>query len=356
MDIVGRFDPTDGTEVKAVTGVDDHSRDCVCARIVARATAKPVCDALLFALKQHGAPNEILTDNGMVSPLDRPGPRTGALRPDLPQQRDQTPPHGPVLADHDGQVERFHRTYRNDFRSITTEHMPPSKQPDGPRRLGGEVQHRAPPPVPGRPTAGRVVRPGCPQGPGRDLRRGRGDRQGPTPSPLSAGRQPMARSTGLDRLEQFAIGSFDLRRRSRSKSSSRTASSRSSIKASSSLPTPSGVGTRPRSRRHRGPGRPAGQLGLSVRSSCRRRRIDLVCWSALSGRAQSAGTQRRGGHRGAGSVQISVTASNGLGAQTSDQTQPFEVARCLRHAQGPSPHQEVGLMGLDCKRPTGANP
>lgn len=66
MDIVGRFYLADGTEVKAVTGVDDHSRFCVCARIVARATAKPVCDALTFVLKQHGAPNEILTDNGKV--------------------------------------------------------------------------------------------------------------------------------------------------------------------------------------------------------------------------------------------------------------------------------------------------
>src|ERR1019366_8353486 len=56
----------DGTEVKVVTGVDDHSRFCVCARIVARATAKPIGDALTFALKRHGAPNEILTDNGKV--------------------------------------------------------------------------------------------------------------------------------------------------------------------------------------------------------------------------------------------------------------------------------------------------
>jgi transposase-like protein len=39
MDIVGRFHLADGTEVSMVSGVDDHSRFCVCARLVARATA-----------------------------------------------------------------------------------------------------------------------------------------------------------------------------------------------------------------------------------------------------------------------------------------------------------------------------
>ncbi len=62
MDVVGRFHLADGTEVKVVTGVDDHSRFCVCARVVARATAKPVCDALEWALRTHGVPDQILTD------------------------------------------------------------------------------------------------------------------------------------------------------------------------------------------------------------------------------------------------------------------------------------------------------
>lgn len=43
MDVVARIHPADGTEVKVVTGIDDHSRYCVCARVVARTTAKPVC-------------------------------------------------------------------------------------------------------------------------------------------------------------------------------------------------------------------------------------------------------------------------------------------------------------------------
>jgi len=66
MDIVGRFFLLDGTEVKVVTGVDDHSRFCVCARVVRRATAQPVCAALSHALATHGIPDQILTDNGKV--------------------------------------------------------------------------------------------------------------------------------------------------------------------------------------------------------------------------------------------------------------------------------------------------
>jgi transposase InsO family protein len=116
MDIVGRFYLADGTEVKVVTGVDDHSRFCVCARVVARATAKPVCDALTFALKQHGVPNEILTDNGKVFTARfglGPGPvlfdricHNNGIKHRL------TAPYSPTTT---GKVERFHRTYRDEF-------------------------------------------------------------------------------------------------------------------------------------------------------------------------------------------------------------------------------------------------
>jgi transposase InsO family protein len=116
MDIVGRFYLADGTEVKVVTGVDDHSRYCVCARIVARATAKPVCDALLFALRTHGAPDQILSDNGKVftARFGRgPGPvlfdricHNNGIRHLL------TAPFSPTTT---GKVERFHKTLRGDF-------------------------------------------------------------------------------------------------------------------------------------------------------------------------------------------------------------------------------------------------
>ena len=54
MDVVGGFHLVDGTEVKAVSGIDDASRFVVSAMLVARATAKPVCDALLAALRRQG--------------------------------------------------------------------------------------------------------------------------------------------------------------------------------------------------------------------------------------------------------------------------------------------------------------
>jgi transposase InsO family protein len=116
MDIVGRFQLADGTEVKVVTGIDDHSRFCVCARIVARATAHPVVAALRFALAMFGVPSQILTDNGKVftARFGRgPGPVmfdrvcvANGIRHLL------TAPHSPTTT---GKVERFHRTLRKDF-------------------------------------------------------------------------------------------------------------------------------------------------------------------------------------------------------------------------------------------------
>ncbi len=62
----GRVFLADGTEVKIVTGIDDHSRFVVCAKAVMRATARPVCQPLDEALARHGIPEQILTDNGKV--------------------------------------------------------------------------------------------------------------------------------------------------------------------------------------------------------------------------------------------------------------------------------------------------
>jgi hypothetical protein len=52
----------DGSEAKVVTGVDDHSRYCVIATVVRRATGRAVCLALVEALRRFGIPEEILTD------------------------------------------------------------------------------------------------------------------------------------------------------------------------------------------------------------------------------------------------------------------------------------------------------
>jgi transposase len=66
MDVVGGFPLADGTSAKVLTGVDDHSRMCVCATVMARERTRAVCDGLRGALATYGIPGQILTDNGKV--------------------------------------------------------------------------------------------------------------------------------------------------------------------------------------------------------------------------------------------------------------------------------------------------
>ena len=54
-----------GPELKVVTGIDDHSRYCVLAKVVRRATARQVCLAFTQAMSTYGIPDEVLTDNGI---------------------------------------------------------------------------------------------------------------------------------------------------------------------------------------------------------------------------------------------------------------------------------------------------
>ncbi len=116
MDIMGGVRLVGGRELQIVTGLDDHSRFCVSALLVARATARPVCEALAQALRQHGVPEEILTDNARVfSARFSRGPgevlfdricRENGIRHLL------TAPYSPTTT---GKVERFHRTVRREF-------------------------------------------------------------------------------------------------------------------------------------------------------------------------------------------------------------------------------------------------
>ena len=65
---VNLYRPTviNGTELKALTGIDDHSRFCVAAGLLERASARAVCGVFAQALRTHGVPDEVLTDNGKV--------------------------------------------------------------------------------------------------------------------------------------------------------------------------------------------------------------------------------------------------------------------------------------------------
>ena len=48
--------------------------------LVPRATARPVCEALALAMRRHGVPEQILTDNGKVfTSRFGPGKGRGAL-------------------------------------------------------------------------------------------------------------------------------------------------------------------------------------------------------------------------------------------------------------------------------------
>ena len=87
-----------------MTGIDDHSRFCVIAKVVARATARPVCDALLEALNtpRHPRADPDRQRQG-VHRQARPQARQRAVRPHLSQQRDPPPPHRTLFADDDRQ-------------------------------------------------------------------------------------------------------------------------------------------------------------------------------------------------------------------------------------------------------------
>jgi len=116
MDIVGGVRLADSSEAKIVSGIDDHSRFVISAAVVARATARPVCDALEAAIARHGAPEAILTDNGKVFTA-RFGPGPGPVLFDrICRDNDVkhllTAPRSPTTT---GKVERWHKTLRGEF-------------------------------------------------------------------------------------------------------------------------------------------------------------------------------------------------------------------------------------------------
>ena len=121
MDIVGGVKLVDGSGAKIVSGIDDHSRFVISAHVVRRATARPVCEALAKAMRAHGVPSQILTDNGKVF-TNRFGPGTGEVLFDR-ICRDNgikhilTAPRSPTTT---GKVERWHKTLRTEFLSGKT--------------------------------------------------------------------------------------------------------------------------------------------------------------------------------------------------------------------------------------------
>jgi len=122
LDVMG-FRLADGTKVSLVTGIDDHSRFCVIAAAVPRATAVAVCDAFAQALRTHGLPDEVLTDNGKVftSRFSRGTHPSEVLFERICREngirRLLTAPYSPTTT---GKVERFHRTLRLELLAETS--------------------------------------------------------------------------------------------------------------------------------------------------------------------------------------------------------------------------------------------
>jgi hypothetical protein len=90
----------------------------VSAKVVARATARPVCEALLGALHRYGVPEQVLTDNGKVfTGRFGPGGSTSEVLFDRVCAENGirhllTAPRSPTTT---GKVERLHKTMRAEF-------------------------------------------------------------------------------------------------------------------------------------------------------------------------------------------------------------------------------------------------
>jgi transposase InsO family protein len=123
LDFIGGVFLADGTEVKVVTGIDDHSRFIVCCHVVARATGRAVSTAFAQALKRYGAPGEVLTDNGKQFTGKFGGPRAGEVLFDRICRENGithrlTAVRSPTTT---GKIERFHGSLR---RELLDDHGP----------------------------------------------------------------------------------------------------------------------------------------------------------------------------------------------------------------------------------------
>src|ERR1700745_1010030 len=116
FDVVHGFLLADGTSAKALTGIDDHSRFCVSARLMTRERTQAVCDGFSSAMRTHGVPAQVLTDNGKVFTGRFAQPPVEVLFDRICRENGVdhilTAPRSPTTT---GKIERFHRTLREDF-------------------------------------------------------------------------------------------------------------------------------------------------------------------------------------------------------------------------------------------------
>lgn len=116
MDVMSGVMLDDATDLKVVTGIDDHSRYCVAAGLVTRATARAVCEVFSRAMKTYGIPDEVLTDNGKVF-TGRFGTHKAEVLFDRMCRENGishrlTAPRSPTTT---GKIERFHQSIKKEL-------------------------------------------------------------------------------------------------------------------------------------------------------------------------------------------------------------------------------------------------
>src|SRR5262245_18512585 len=120
LDVTASVFLADGRECKIITGVDDHSRFCVIAAVVVRATARAVCSAFVTAMRTYGVPAEVLSDNGrqFTGRFGRPRPAEVLFericRENGITQR-LTKPRSPTTT---GKIERLHQTLQRELLNV----------------------------------------------------------------------------------------------------------------------------------------------------------------------------------------------------------------------------------------------
>ena len=112
----GHIDHGKTALVKALTGIDDHSRFIVCAGLMVRANSRSVCNHFAASLRTHGVPQELLTDNGKVFTGRFGRGKVEVLFDRICRENGidhlLTAPRSPTTT---GKIERWHRTLREQF-------------------------------------------------------------------------------------------------------------------------------------------------------------------------------------------------------------------------------------------------
>jgi transposase InsO family protein len=167
LDLPGGIYLADGRECKVPSGIDDHSRYVVCAAVLAVPSGRAVADAFTAAMRQHGVPAEVLTDNGkqFTGRFTRPRPaevlfervcREHGITAKL------TKPYWPTTT---GKVERWHQMLRRELLDVSG---PFADLPSAQAAITAWVHaynHARPHQAPGMATPASLFRPGTRPGP-----------------------------------------------------------------------------------------------------------------------------------------------------------------------------------------------